>query len=264
MVRMRNQTPVPRHQILFACTVVALAMMMPGPVVRAQDPASPAQQIFALTNQDRQEHGLPALRWDGALAAAAQAHAERMVRERTLSHQYADEPELMERAATAGAHFQAIAENIAIGESPKGVERGWMQSTAHRTNILDPKMNAIGVAVAERGGSLYAVEDFAESSEALNRDQVEQRVRELLRAQDVDGSSPAGPAEQACWAGHGIPQGSNARSIVRFETADLSQLPSQVTQQIHSGDFKKAAVGACSPASGQATFTTYHVAILFY
>ena len=223
-----------------------------------------ARRIFELTNQDRQEHGLHALRWDAALAAAAQAHADRMAREPALSHQYSGEPELMARAASAGAHFQAIAENIATGPNPQSIEQEWMHSTAHRTNILDPRMNAIGVAIAERGGSLYAVEDFAQSSEALNLEQVEQRVRELLRAQNVDPSAPAGPAEQACSMGHGIPQGSNARSIIRFETPDLTQLPSQVAQQIRGGDFRKAAVGACAPQPAQANFTTYRVAILFY
>jgi hypothetical protein len=227
-------------------------------------PQSPARQIFDLTNQDRQAHGLLTLRWDAALAAAAQAHADRMTRESALSHQYPGEPELMARAASAGARFQAIAENIAMGPSPRSIEQQWMHSTAHRTNILDPRMNAIGVAVADRGGYLYAVEDFDQSSEALTREQVEQRVRELLRAQNVDPSAPAGPAEQACSMGHGIPQGSNARSIVRFETPDLTQLPSQVAQQIRSGDFKKAAVGACTPKPGQENFTTYSVAILFY
>ena len=223
-----------------------------------------ARRIFDLTNQDRQDHGLFALRWDAALAAAAQAHADRMVREPGLSHQYAGEPELLTRAAAAGAHFQAIAENIAMGPNPQSIEQGWMHSTAHRTNILDPRMNAIGIAVVERGGSLYAVEDFEQASEVLTREQVEQRVRELLRAQNVDPSAPAGLAEQACAMGHGIPQGSNARSIIRFETPDLTQLPAEVAQQIRGGDFRKAAVGACTPQPSQANFTTYRVAILFY
>jgi hypothetical protein len=61
-----------------------------------------------------------------------------------------------------------------------------------------------------------------------------------------------------------MPEGTNARSVVRFETPDLSQLPAQVVQQIHSGDFRKAAVGACAPGARQAGFTTYRVAILFY
>ncbi|HEX4311310.1 MAG TPA: CAP domain-containing protein [Acidobacteriaceae bacterium] len=228
---------------------------------RAQDDA---RRIFDLTNQDRRQQGLATLRWDDALAAAARGHANRMVHERALSHQYPGEPELMERAASAGAHFRAIAENIAMGPSPQSIEQEWMHSTAHRTNILDPKMNALGVAVVREGGSLYAVEDFEQTSEALSREQVEARVRELLTARNVDGSAAAGPAEHACTMQHGIPEGTSARSIVRFETPDLSQLPSQVAQQIRTGDFRKAAVGACAPGPGQANFTTYRVAILFY
>ena len=223
-----------------------------------------ARRIFDLTNQDRLDHGLSALRWDDALATAAQAHGDRMARERALSHQYPGEPELMERAASAGAHFRTIAENIATGPNPESMEREWMHSVPHRANILDPKMDAIGVAVAVQGGTLYAVEDFEQSSEALTREQVEQRVRELLRARNVDPSAPAGPAEQACAMARGIPEGSNARSIARFETADLSQLPAQVEEQIRSGDFRKAAVGACLPGQSQASFTTYRVAIIFY
>jgi uncharacterized protein YkwD len=250
------------RQLAFA--VATAALFAPARLLSGQDTESQARQVFTLTNQDRQQHGLPALRWDSALAAAAQAHAELMVRRGTLSHQLPGEPDLTTRAAAAGAHFQAIAENIAIGESPKGIERGWMNSTPHRTNILDPRMNAIGVAVVPRGASFYAVEDFSQASAALTRDQVERRVRELLLAENVDPSSPAGPAEQACSMAHGIPQGLSVRSIVRFETPDLTELPAQVAQQIRGGDFRKAAVGACAPVSSQPGFTTYRVAILFY
>lgn len=243
---------------------VAFAAALCGQTVHGQDVGSPARLIAQLTNQDRQQQGLPQLRWNDALAAAAQNHAEWMVRERTLSHQFPGEPELSARAASAGAHFQAVAENIALGPNPQSVERGWMHSPGHRANILDPHMTAIGVAVIERGASLYVVEDFAQSSETLTRLQVEQRVRDLLRAREVDASAPSGPAEQACVMDRGFPQGSNARSIVRFETPDLSRLPNEALQAIQSGDFRKAAVGACEPDASQANFTRYRVAILFY
>jgi uncharacterized protein YkwD len=36
-----------------------------------------------------------------------------------------------------------------------------MKSPAHRTNILDSDMNSIGIGVAQRGGQLFVVEDFA-------------------------------------------------------------------------------------------------------
>lgn len=232
-----------------------------GPCLRAQS-GSDARRVFALTNQDRQHQGLPPLAWNDTLAAAAEAHAQRMIQEPALSHQYPGEPDLMTRAARAGAHFRAIAENIAIGPTPDSLNDQWMHSTPHRTNILDPKMNALGVAVIRRGPNLYAVEDFSQANEALTRAQVEERVRSLLREAGLNATAPAPPAEAACSADKGMP--ASARSIVRFQTPALSQLPGQVVQAVRSGDFRNAAVGACAPASSQAAFTTYRVAIVFY
>ena len=252
---------VARHRLRLPA--LASILLIAGSVFAwGQGDADPARQVFALTNQDRQQQGLPPLVWSAALAAAAQAHAEWIIREPSLAHQYPGEPELMTRAAHAGAHFRAIAENIALGPTPHSIEYQWMHSTPHRTNILDPKMNALGVAILRRGGTLYAVEDFAETNEAFSREQVEQRVRSLLHEQGVDASAPAAPAEAACPSSGPMPPG--ARSIVRFETPDLSQLPSQVVQVIRSRDFRKAAVGACAPTASQAEFTTYRVAIAFY
>ncbi|MFZ0632410.1 MAG: CAP domain-containing protein [Acidobacteriaceae bacterium] len=252
----------PDKYVVSASLLVILigALALPGRLAAQSD--SDARRVFDLTNQDRQQQGLPLLAWNSALAAAAEGHAQWMLREPSLSHQYPGEPDLMTRAARASAHFRAIAENIAIGPTPDSLEDQWMHSTPHRTNILDPKMNALGVAVLRRGPNLYAVEDFAQANEALTRAQVEDRVRALLHDQGVDASVPAAAAENACASGSGMPNG--ARSIVRFQTPDFSQLPSQVVQVIHSRDFRKAAVGACAPTSSQAAFTTYRVAIVFY
>lgn len=255
-------TKLATRLLLFTAAILFAGAARP-PAPNALE-ASPERRIFDLTNQDREAQGLPLLAWNDALARAAAGHAGRMAQERSISHQYRGEAELMTRAAQAGAHFSAIAENIATGPGPEAIEREWMHSTPHRANILDPRMNALGVAVVERGGMLYAVEDFAQSNEALSFSQVEQRVRDLLAAQNIDASAPSGPAEQACANGRGIPQGANVRAIVRFETPDLSRLPAQVEQQIRAGDFRRAATGACAPSPSQAEFTTYRVAILFY
>jgi urease gamma subunit len=239
-----------------------LASMCAGQAPAQQ--ADDAHQIFALTNQDRQEQGLQALQWNEALAAAAQAHAERMAREGTLSHQYAGEAPLMERAAQAGAHFQAIAENVATAPDPDAVEQAWMHSTPHRTNILDPKMNALGIGVVERGGALYAVEDFAEASQTLSPQQVEQSVQQMLRDLGIDATLPAAQAERACAMQHGVPPGPTPRTMARYQTPDLQQLQAQLRQQVHAGTYTKAAVGACAPIGVQGTFTMYRVAVLLY
>lgn len=244
------------------CAGLVLLAQVTVSVVHAQ--ADTAHSIFDLTNQDRKAQGLRPLEWNAALAAAAQAHAALMAQQQQLSHQYPGEAELMQRAVQAGAHFQAIAENVAMAPDVDGVENAWMHSMPHRTNILDPKMNALGVGVVERDGNLWAVEDFAQASQTLTPQQVEQQVSTLVKAQHVDPSGPATEAEQACAIEKGLPPGSKARSVVRFETPDLSQLPSGLAQQIGNGQFTKAAVGACAPRANNPAFTTYRVAILLY
>lgn len=250
-------------------SVAVLLSLFAGPLCAQSDPPpdeARAQQIFQLTNQDRQAHGLPTLHWDDNLAAAAVAHCQQMAEKAALSHQFPGEPDLMTRASHAGAHFQAIAENVASGPSPDAVEHEWMNSTAHRTNILDPKMDQIGVAVVVYHGGLYAVEDFSNGVQQMDSAQVEQKIAALLQAQNVtvvDDSDPAtGQAEQACSDNHGIPQG--ARFVVRFQTSDLSQLPSQVAQQVAAGKYTKAAVGACAASAVPGNFTMFRVAVLFY
>lgn len=232
---------------------------------QAQQGDEKAQRIFELTNQDRAAQGLQPLHWDAALAAAAAAHANRITEEKSLSHQYAGEPDLTARASQAGAHFQAIAENIAMGYSAEAIEKQWMNSVPHRQNILDPQMNSIGIAVVEKNGNLYAVEDFANANQALTREQVEQKVGDLLRAEKIDPSGPSAVGEEACAMQDGTPasasQAGQVKAVMRFQTPDLSKLPDQVAQQLSSGQFTKAAVGACK---SDGTFTTYRVAVVLY
>jgi uncharacterized protein YkwD len=223
-----------------------------------------AQQILSLTNADRSEHGLQPLKWDASLASAALIHTRRMANEKSLSHQYPGEADPSARAAQAGAHFQAMAENTAMGPDPKGIEKEWMNSVPHRTNILDPQMNLIGIAVVEKDGYLYATEDFANAAESLNRQQAEDKVGALFHDQNIVASQDHDQARQACAAGQGLPPGSGAKSIVRFQTSDLSQLPSQVVDQIKSGQFTKAAVGACAAGGSAGNFTSYRIAVLLF
>jgi hypothetical protein len=250
-----------RKTSLFAALCVTLWAALAYP---QSDFSDQARQIFQLTNRDRVARGLQPLHWDASLAAAAQAHAERMAGESTLSHEYPGEGDVSQRAARAGAHFQAIAENIATGPSPEAIEAEWMNSTPHRRNILDPQMNAIGVGVVARRGNYYAVEDFSQAAEELTPEQVEHRIGALLRKENIDPSAPRQAAALACSSTSGYPRGETGRLVVRFDTPELSQLPGGVAAQIRAGNYRKAAVAACPGIVRQGNFTTYRVAIVLY
>jgi len=243
---------------------VCAALFAIGTAHAQNDPSDQAHRIFELTNQDRIARGLPPLRWDQSLASAAQSHAQWMVSEGELSHQYPGEASLMARAAHAGAHFQAVAENIATGWSAEAIETEWMHSPSHRTNILDPQMNDIGVGVVAHNGTLYAVEDFDDASQQLSSLQIERKVGALLRAEGIDPSVPPSAAQLACSSSGGYPAGETGKLVIRFDTPDLTQLPSAVTAQIHSGNYRRASVAACSSGGTQGNFTTYSIAIVLY
>ena len=56
--------------------------------------------------------------------------------------------------------WSAIAENVGVGYSVRGLHRAFLRSTAHRANILDPGMRQIGLGVVSRDGRLWVTEVF--------------------------------------------------------------------------------------------------------
>ncbi len=256
---------------------MAAALILAPFTVPARAQASPAAQpeptqaqtgILTLTNRDRTAQGLQPLRWSPSLAAAAQAHAEAMAHARALSHQLPGEPNVAERTAKAGAHFQSVAENIAYGPSPAVIEHEWMHSAPHRRNILDPGMNSIGVGLVSSGGTLWAVEDFADAMPAMNSSAVEAEVDGELKPHGLAIVAPGGPEMQAAVAA--CPQfeggaGAHARFVVRWEGADLRQLPGPLAAAVSSGRYSRAAVAACPAINHRnSAFTVYRVAVLLF
>lgn len=251
---MRN--PVP------ALLLAALAALVPARVRAQSVPSGHAKILFEAANRERTERGLQPLHWDASLAAAALAHARHMAAQRTLSHQFAGEPDLQTRARHAGARFNIIAENVAEGPDAGAIQTGWMNSPSHRANLLDASLDAAGIAVAESGGDLFATEDLSLAVEAMNLDEQESRVSTLLSAEGMPVAATHGAARETCVLQKGY-AGPRPSAVVRFETGDLSKLPGDVARRASSRKYRSAAVGACN-APEKGGFTRFRIAILFY
>ncbi|MCL6430843.1 MAG: CAP domain-containing protein [Anaerolineae bacterium] len=115
------------------------------------------QRIVDLTNQQRASHGLPPVTLDPALTRAAQAHSDDMANHNYFSHTGSDGSDPGQRIARAGySPIYAYGENIAAGQpSPEEAMNAWMNSDAHRSNILSPYFHHIGVGCAYREGTTY-------------------------------------------------------------------------------------------------------------
>ncbi len=230
--------------------------------LRAPAQSAEARQLLAETNADRAQHGLSPLRFNPALTRAAQAHALRMAHAGNLSHQYSGEPDLMTRAGQTGAHFSTVAENVAVAPTPQVVENEWMHSPPHRHNILDPRLDQVGIGLVRQGGSLWAVEDFSAAVAQMGSSQIEQKVEQLVAERGVRQVSSSSAARQSCAMDHGF-AGQRPNFIMRWEGSDLSRLPDVLEQKLSTGRFHSASVGACN-AGHQGGFTTYRLAVLLY
>ena len=241
--------------LAFACLV--------GMACRTHAQAAEAGQLMQATNQDRAQHGLEPLRWDPALARAAQAHADQMVRHGELSHQYDGEPELVERAGQNGAHFSTVAENIAVASSPQAVESEWMRSPPHRHNILDPHLTTVGIGLVRQGDNLWAVEDFSAAVDQMGSTQIEQKIEQLVAERGIRLVTTSPAAEQTCALEHGS-VGPRPNFIMRWEGSDLNRLPDVLEEKISTGRYRTAQVGACRSGNEGGGFTTYRLAVLLF
>lgn len=129
---------------LSAVLLVLLAHAAPA-APSAAAPSSP-RAVLQEINRVRAAHGLPVLRRDARLARASRAHVLDLIRRDAFEH--GDFEERMRRFAAAGPRF---GENIAWGAGSRGsaraVVRMWMQSPAHRANLLRPGWRRVGIGV---------------------------------------------------------------------------------------------------------------------
>jgi uncharacterized protein YkwD len=121
---------------------------------------SVVQQVLDLVNRKRGQAGLSPLRLHSQLNAAAQAHSNDMARHNFLSHTGADGSSPFDRIRRYGYNYRRAGENIASGySSAQDVMQGWLNSSGHRANILNPKFRDIGIGVAS-GNKRYWTQTF--------------------------------------------------------------------------------------------------------
>lgn len=158
-----------------------------GPV----NPKDIENLIFIYTNEERKNAGISPLKLDSKLSAIARAHSEDMAKNNYFSHtnligygpdERAQKAGYNIRKALGGGAYQiGIAENIGkipisevisifypinyltvdANDLARRQVDSWMDSSGHRTNILNSEYNVIGVGVAYDGEIYYiSTQDF--------------------------------------------------------------------------------------------------------
>ena len=263
---------------MFSCTTffqqfLFVLLLLTTPLVHAvtrgvvSGPNVAEQLLLSEANKDRTAHDLKPLTRDPMLSQAALYHAFQMAEHADISHGFPGEPDLSQRGASAGVRFSLITENVAEAQDPTVIHDLWMHSSGHRSNLLDPSVNVVGIAVVTKNEEVFAVEDFASTVETVSLDQQELAVAALLNTTGLaignsDVQSVAN-ARQTCTMSTGYAGSRQPWYIVRYTSSHLDQLPLQIKSRLSSGKYRQAVVGACSPADSSA-FSSYSIAILLY
>lgn len=123
-------------------------LLLAGQPLLAED-FGPRPELLAELNRERLRAGLVPLMSNGRLDLAAQAHADDMARNGTLSHTGGDGSQLRDRLTRAGYAFRLAAENVAAG-TPNGsaTVQLWLMSEGHRRNMLEPDVREVGIGHA--------------------------------------------------------------------------------------------------------------------
>lgn len=109
-----------------------------------------AYQILQLVNAERAKAGVTPLTLSPELSRVAQEKARDMADNDYFSHTSPTYGSPFDMIRQFGISYSYAGENIAKGyTSPQAVMRGWMNSSGHRANILNPNYTQIGVGVKD-------------------------------------------------------------------------------------------------------------------
>ncbi len=120
----------------------------------------PSESQFAqLTNAARAEAASPSLKLDPELSKVARRHTRDMVATQSLSHSPSDQ------LGSRVVGWSRLGENIAVGQGVDALQQAFMNSTAHRDNILSRGFTHVGVGAIERDGRLWVTVIFSGSTD---------------------------------------------------------------------------------------------------
>jgi len=127
--------------LAFARMFLAFSISGFAVTVAANNGADYSQRLAALVNQYRTSHGLPDLVVDTTIVGLAHEHSAAMARAGQLNHD--DFPSRVRRSG-----LPMCVENVGWNyRSAEGQFDGWRASPGHNRNMLDPRVERMGIGI---------------------------------------------------------------------------------------------------------------------
>ena len=146
-----EHTHTTRRGVAVAAIMVAIALFLGLVATPAHAATDLEQDMLRLTNQDRARHDVGRLRLDNARSRKAHKHSAAMARNGRIFHT-GDPASYYLR----GVRWSKWGENV--GETSGalgGLQDAFMDSAAHRRNILDRRFDKVGIGIVRRDGTAW-------------------------------------------------------------------------------------------------------------
>jgi uncharacterized protein YkwD len=124
--------------------------------------------IVEMTNRERAKKGLPPLKPNPILTKVARGHSTNMGKQNKADHILSDGKSPGDRTKEGGYRFEVCGENVGWGDwtekkrwTNQKMMDEWMNSQAHRENILHKEFTEIGVGIIETDGKRFFTQLFA-------------------------------------------------------------------------------------------------------
>jgi hypothetical protein len=257
--------------------IVVLLLLSSALFAQDFDTAGEAR-LLDLVNQERARAGLPSVKADERLTAAARQHSELLAQHKALSHQFDNEPPLTKRLTAKFLRFDRDGENVAFDTELQTAHEGLMNSPPHRANILDPKFNAIGIGIVRSGEYLWITQDFihrlpqlseqdavdnaAAAFDELRRKAGSPRAR-LTRVPQLHDLACQMAAKDKLDTGRALSL-PGASSAVAYTESDPGRLPASAHRLAGDRNMGSYAVGACFRDSPHYPAGTFWVLLVTY
>jgi uncharacterized protein YkwD len=156
--------------LVFFSFARAADFSVPVPQTRGEKQMALERQVFALINEYRQDHALPALAWNDAIADTARGHSRDMAEGRVdFGHDGFRDRVGHLRDALGGV--AGAGENVLLTDDPRDLARSavtqWLHSPPHLHNIRG-NFSYSGIGVwASADGTIYFTQIFLRLAPAL-------------------------------------------------------------------------------------------------
>lgn len=105
-------------------------------------------------NDERRQRGIGTMKLDPELSRAAMKHTREMIRSKTLKHTTTSQ---LSRRVT---NWVTLGENVGVGSEVDSLHSAFMNSPAHKDNILYSTFNNVGVGAANADGRMWVTVIF--------------------------------------------------------------------------------------------------------